>query len=56
MSTYYSSELARLLVNERLAEAGRARIARETEQNRAAAPRRSILDLFRRQVPADCVC
>lgn len=56
MSMYYSAELARLLVNERLAEAGRARIARENEQNRSAAPRRSLLNLFRRQAPADCAC
>jgi len=56
MSLYYSPELVRLLVEERLQEASRTRIRREGEQNRYKAPRRSVLDLFRRQVPADCVC
>ena len=56
MSMYYSPELARLLLKERLDEAGRARILREAEQNMPRAPRRSILDLFRRRVPADCAC
>ena len=53
---FYSSELARLLVNERLQEARRARILHEGEQNTPKAPRRSVLDLFRRQVPAGCAC
>jgi hypothetical protein len=56
MSIYYSPALVRLLVDERLREAGRARILHEDEQNTHKAPRRSVLDLFRRQVPADCAC
>ena len=56
MFPFYSSELARLLVNERLAEAAHARVVRESEQNMPAAPRRPILDLFSRQVPAGCAC
>ncbi|MGD0122321.1 MAG: hypothetical protein ABSC46_07165 [Candidatus Limnocylindrales bacterium] len=56
MSLYYSQQLVRLLVHERLQEASRARILREGGQNMYKAPRRSVLDLFRRQVPADCVC
>jgi hypothetical protein len=56
MSLYYSQHLVRLLVEERLQEAGRARNLREVEQNTCREPRRSVLDLFRRQVPADCVC
>ena len=56
MSLYYSQQLVRLLVDERLHEAERAGIRRKGEQNTYKAPRRSVLDLFRRQVPADCVC
>jgi hypothetical protein len=56
MSLYYSQQLVRLLVDERLQEAGRIRIQREGEQNTYKAPTRSVRDLFRRQVPADCVC
>ena len=56
MSIYYSPELVRLLVNERLQEAGRTRMLREGEQNMPKAPRRSVLDLFRRQVRAGCAC
>ena len=56
MSLYYTQELVRLLADERLREASRVRIRREGEQNTHKASRRSVLDLFRRQVPADCVC
>jgi hypothetical protein len=56
MSLYYSQQLVRLLVQERLQEACRARNLREVDQNMYRAPRRSVLDLFRRQAPADCVC
>ena len=62
MSTYYSPELARLLVNERLREASRARMVRAGEHDRVEranpveGPKRSILDLFRRRVPAGCGC
>lgn len=56
MSLYYSQQLVRLIVEERIQEAGRARMAREVEQNTDKAPRRSVLDLFRRQVPDDGVC
>jgi hypothetical protein len=59
MSTYFSNELAKILIEERLGEAAEARIARsvcDCEQNRTAAPRRSILDLFRRQSPVACAC
>jgi hypothetical protein len=56
MSVYHSSELLRLLVDERLRDAERARFARESEQNSSKTPGRSILGRFRRRVPADCVC
>ena len=62
MSTYYSPELARLLVNERLREASRARMVRAGEQNRVEranlveGPKRFILDLVRHQVRAACGC
>ena len=59
MNTYVNYELAKLLIQERLVEADEARlsrIVRKTEQNRTLAPRRSILDLFRRQSLATCAC
>jgi hypothetical protein len=59
MSLYYNPELVRLLMNERIREAGRARMVRDGEHDCGASQKRSILDLFRRQdhqVPAACAC
>jgi hypothetical protein len=59
MSLYYSPELVRLLMKERIREAREAGMVRRDEHDCEAGKKRSILDLFRRQdhqVPAACSC
>jgi hypothetical protein len=59
MPLYYSPELVRVLMNERIREAREAGMVRRGENDRDAGKKRSILDLFRRQdrqAPAACSC
>jgi hypothetical protein len=56
MSVYYSPQLVRLLMNERIREAAQARLARVGERDCDAGHKRSILSLPRRHAPAACTC
>ena len=56
MSVYYSPQLVRLLMNERIREAAQARLAREGERDCDAGHKRSILSLQRRHAPTACAC
>jgi hypothetical protein len=57
MSIYYSPTLLKLLADERLREARRAAFLHCCEEFWGEAPKRSILDYFRRrQSAAACEC
>jgi hypothetical protein len=56
MSIYYNPTLVKLLMEERIREAREANRIHCCEEIAAVEPRRSLLDLFRRQSPAPCSC
>jgi hypothetical protein len=60
MSIYYSPELVRLLMEERIREARQSNVVHFGQEPEAREPRTSVAEFlrtaFRRQSPASCEC